>query len=137
MTPPDSQSLGFPPAADFPTQLATPSADAPRRQELATHFLPYVISPLIRDNLLQIITADASADASADATLVRALCTDSSLLAELNTGRPLIDAFQRVSHPGASVNFYTTSDLTGTPAASVLNTVDTAADAADPGGAKA
>jgi peptidoglycan hydrolase-like protein with peptidoglycan-binding domain len=127
------ETIGFLPASDFDLLFAPIPASATdaqkqqqmsqKRAELAKTFLPYLQQKLIRQAIIQAMAADRSADAS----LIDALTTNASLLADpTQPSRPLLDAFASVAASGLSVSYYASTDGIGVPLATgIALTADT------------
>ncbi|SFE35463.1 neuraminidase-like domain-containing protein [Nitrosomonas sp. Nm166] len=78
-----------------------------RRHRIAQAFLPVLQRRLIRQFIVQTMTAQTGADA----TLVESLLTDGRLLL-VNTG-PLLDALAATAERGLTATFWTSADATG------------------------
>jgi Glycosyl hydrolases family 18/Salmonella virulence plasmid 28.1kDa A protein len=114
------EPIGFLPAADFNTLFApiTPgTSDAPKRQELAQTFLPYLQQNLIRQAIIQTVAADGGADSS----LTETLLTNATLLSDpTQPGNTLLHAFADAAkgdalpaQNGVSVSYFASTNGSG------------------------
>jgi hypothetical protein len=112
---------GFLVAADFDLLFRPPAAGATdaqlqarlrdQRAVIANSFLPYLQQRLIRQLVVETMTAQAGAEA----TLVEALVTDSRLLVHpaSSNAETLVDAFAGCGTRGLSAEFFGSNDGTG------------------------
>jgi len=101
-----------------------------RRAKLANAFLPFLQRRLIRQFIVQTLTAHTAADP----VLAESLLTDERLLAG---PKPLLDAFTATGERGVSANFFDSADGSGVPQPTtpVVMSADTALkDKKDPNG---
>ena len=130
-------STGFLPAADFDALFApTPAgtSDAPKRQELAQTFLPFLQQSLISQAVVQALASDLGADPS----LVQTLLTNPNLLSDPSqAGATLLDAFAAAAQSGIAATYFASTDGSGAVLKSgTALSADTAdAQAPKPGGA--
>jgi hypothetical protein len=81
-----------------------------KRSLLATTFLPYLQTKLIRQFVVQTLTAATTADP----LLVESLLVDKTLLADpANNAQSLLDAFTAADESGLSVAFFANADASG------------------------
>ncbi len=89
-----------------------------RRAKLAQAFLPFLQQRLIRQFIVQTLTAHTAADP----LLVESLLTDARLLGEVQSGggtRPLLDVLAATAERGLTATFFASANLSG----SALSTV--------------
>ncbi len=85
-----------------------------KRARLATTFLPFLQQQLVRQLVVQTVTAATGAEAG----LVESLLVDKSLLADPSQNtQPLLSAFVAAAGRGLSAAFFATADGTGAPLA--------------------
>jgi ribosomal protein L7/L12 len=94
-----------------------------QRARLAEAFLPYLQQRLIRQSVVQTLTAHTGADP----VLVESLATDERLLA-MPGGGPLLTSLAATGERGVSAEFFDSDDLSGAPqaAAAVVRSADVA-----------
>ena len=97
-------------------QLFAPAADASsdfkRKLVLARAFMPFLRKVLIRQHIVRTMAANLGADPS----IIEALLTDQRLLSDPSlSGEPLIEAFTSAADKGVSVEFFASTDGTGSP----------------------
>jgi hypothetical protein len=81
-----------------------------KREKLATAFLPFLQQRLIRQFVLQTLTANLGADAE----LIETLVTRADLLGDpKEPGKSLLDAFARTGESGVTASFFASADGTG------------------------
>jgi GH18 family chitinase len=126
------EPIGFLPAADFNilfAPVAPGTSDAPKRQELAKMFLPYLQQNLIRQAILQAMAGDLSADAS----LTEALLTNATLLSNpSHAGNSLLGAFAAAAQNGVSSAYFASSNGSGPALGSGTAVTTDTADTAQP-----
>jgi hypothetical protein len=127
---PGDYDLLFEPAPAGLTQSQLQMRERQRRTRLAQAFLPFLQKRLIRQFIVQTMTAQTGADP----LLVESLLTDKRLLGGL---KPLLDAFVAIGERGVSAAFYDSDDRLGAPQTTtpIVTNVDTALkDKNDPNG---
>jgi hypothetical protein len=107
------QTIGFLPPGDFGllfTPVPSGATDAPKRDELAKTFLPYLQQKLIHQTIVQAMASDLNADAS----LTDTLTTNANLLSDPpQPTKALLDAFTAARENGLSAIYYPSTDGTG------------------------
>jgi hypothetical protein len=94
-----------------------------RYNTIGQAFLPYLQQHLIRQFVLQTLTAHTAADP----VLVASLTTDERLLKAANS-KPLLALFEPISEPGIDADFFTSDDLSGVPQPVTMNSIVTPQD---------
>lgn len=95
-----------------------------QRRRVATAFLPFLQERLVRQLVLQTMTAHAGAEAA----LVEPLVTDAALLGEVQPAGdriPLVAVLSGVGPRGIDAKFYESADLSGNPTTIALEDADT------------